>query len=236
MLKEFFGSSVEDALEKAAWKLNFDPKALSFTKIPQTFSRPGKGTLVGILVDCDKLPQKSESCDEVKSSVEYENIQGIVDPKERAEKFLAGVLGRMGLDFKIKRMEKGENLVLSVEFGKDQIDIRRAEARELRSSLQFLVNRVLYGQSSEESRVIIDFGGKLEERTEQMKDLARELAESVKKTRRAVNINLMDSQDRRLIHQALAEMKDIKTSGRGEERFRILSIEPAGSDENQKDA
>ncbi|NMB75996.1 MAG: hypothetical protein GYA21_12820 [Myxococcales bacterium] len=234
MLREFFGSSIEDAVEKAAWKLKVRTQDISYSQIPGTFSRLGKPSMVGILVDCEKIPKGPEAC-EAKSDVELENVQEIEDPQEKASRFLLGVFSRMGLSANVRKTVKGENLVLSVEFPDGQIDIRRAEARELRGALQFLVNRVLYGQSGEETRVIVDFGGKLEERTEQMKDLARELAEKVSHLQKPLNIYMMDSQDRRLVHLSFAEETRVKASGRGEERFRILTIEPAGPTDEKEE-
>lgn len=234
MLREFFGSSVDDALEKAAWKLKVPPQEITYTRIPGTFSRLGMPSIVGILVDCDKIRTEPQPC-AAKPDVELENIQKIGDPQEKASRFLLGVFSRMGVLANVRTVVKGENLVLSVEFSDGQIDIRRAEARELRSALQFLVNRVLYGQGGEEARVIVDFGGKLEERTEQMKDLGRELADKVSRLQKPLNILLMDSQDRRLVHLSLAEETRVRASGRGEERFRILTIEPAGLADEKKE-
>jgi spoIIIJ-associated protein len=71
----------------------------------------------------------------------------------------------------------------------------------------------------------VDFAGNLEARAAELGALSRRLAEQVRRTGRTLNVHLMESQDRRLLHLALQEDPDVVTSSRGEGRFRVLCVQ-----------
>jgi spoIIIJ-associated protein len=72
----------------------------------------------------------------------------------------------------------------------------------------------------------VDIGGTLEQRRKKMNELAEQLTGNVSGRGMPVHVHLMDSQDRRIVHTALAKSRKVTTTASGEARFRVLSVEP----------
>jgi spoIIIJ-associated protein len=135
----------------------------------------------------------------------------------------------MGIPVKIESQERGENTILTVQLPEGTLDLRRGESRELRGAIQHLVNRSASGEGERDKRFIVDIGGTLEKRREKMNDLAGQLADKVSESKKPVHVHLMDSQDRRIVHTALAGDQRNITMASGEGQFRVLKVEPKKS-------
>jgi spoIIIJ-associated protein len=220
MIREFFGSDQEAALQKAAAVLGIPVAELKATTLPGIFGSPVKGCKVGILVEFDEArkPQKQETLDE--------SYREVSEPKEKAVRLVDTLFQKIGLVTHTAATTKGEEVILNVQITSGKLDQRRGESRELRSALQFLINRMVSTGTGEEIKFIVDIGGTLEERSAQMREVAQDLSRKVVQLGRPIHLRLMDSQDRRLVHLALVDDATVATSSLGEERFRILSIEP----------
>ena len=57
-------------------------------------------------------------------------------------------------------------------------------------------------------------------------ELAQQLGDKVKKSRRLIKTGLMNAQDRRIIHLALKEDTEIRTKSKGEGNLRQVVIYP----------
>lgn len=226
MKREFFGSSIEEALQKAGLKLGVDTQRLKYSVVEGEFGRTMPGMKVAILVEVPKgrplgPPLEAEPKPEDKDIPEKKP-----GSQEWARYVLDGILGRMGVPVQITSAEKGESVILTVELKDDSLDLRRGESRELRGAIQHLVNRAASGEGESEKRFIVDIGGTLEHRREKMNDLAEQLAVKVSRLDRPVYIHLMDSQDRRIVHTAVADSQKVDTEAKGEAQFRVLRVEP----------
>jgi predicted RNA-binding protein Jag len=143
-----------------------------------------------------------------------------------AQFLLDGVLARMNIEADTSVGTKDEHVILTVRLPGDGFDWRRGEYRELRGAIQHIVNRAVSKGRESERRFIIDIGGKLEERTQQLAQLADHLSGKVLAMGDTVHIHLMDSQDRRLLHLGLVSDKRVHTESMGDKQFRVLSVEP----------
>jgi len=229
MIKEFFGDDLQDALSNASKKLGIDKESISYSRIEGTFGSALTGEKIGILVTYDKkekkskIPQKSSDLMQ-----EFEKIRN--EPSVATSFVLEKILSSMGSQVNISVEEKEDLVLLSVEFKGEKPDTRKGDIRELRGALQYIINRVASEGKEKSKRYIVDFNGDLEERKKKMKEIADELGSFVQKHKQPVHVELMDSQDRRLLHLALENEKDIKTFSQGEGRFRVLCIEPGKKD------
>ena len=222
MIREFFGDTVEDALEKAGLRFGVDAQSLEYSVVEGEFAGALSSNKVAILVQVpEKTPEKKP--EEPPAEPAPERKTG---SSEWAGYVLEGIFTRMGIPVKIDRQERGENTVLTVQLPEGALDLRRGESRELRGAIQHLVNRSASGEGEGEKRFIVDIGGTLEKRREKMNGLAGQLAAKVSGNQKAVHIHLMDSQDRRIVHTALADDPKISTKASGEAQFRVLRVEP----------
>ena len=119
--------------------------------------------------------------------------------------------------------ERDDFVHLLVDMKEEDMELRKGQARELRGAIQHMINRI-QGGDERKKRYLIDFGGSLEERTEQMAQLSRDVAEISKRLKKPLYVHLMDAQDRRILHTGLRQEKDVLTESHGDPMFRRLCI------------
>ncbi len=224
MKREFFGQDLEKALQKASKRLGIPCDEIKYEQLKETFGQPSKTPMLGIVVEYEPERDQPPPADsDLNAQVEELRDR----PDECATFILTRLLFYLGMEADVSAVEEGEQLLLKVEFLGDYPDTRRGEIRELRGAVQYIVNRAINeGKVGGEHRFIVDFGGDLEDRSRRMKTLARELSEKVVKLGQTVSVQMMDSQDRRLLHVALVEFPGVNTYSMGDGRFRVMCIEP----------
>ena len=232
MEREFFGSDVDQALQKASRTMGLPQDTLSYRVLEGTFGKALKSRMVGILVEVEEhasAPQK----DAPSGPSEEEMAIRAAGDVEWAVYLLDGILQRMNIQATTRHYLKGENVVLTVQFEDGDIDTRRGTCRELRGALQHLVNRAVTTGQEIKRRFIIDIGGTLEGRREKMMELAGELIDAVHNVGKPIHIHLMDSQDRRILHTDLVDDERIGSESSGNTQFRVLTLSSRGGDEGK---
>jgi spoIIIJ-associated protein len=79
------------------------------------------------------------------------------------------------------------------------------------SDLQYIVNRMLFQQDQNAPRVTVDVGGYRTQAREALIKRAKEAAEKVRKNRDIVEMEPLNSFERRIVHQAIKDDPDIET-------------------------
>lgn len=90
-------------------------------------------------------------------------------------------------------------------------------------SLQFVTNKIV-NRFPPRYRVIIDLEGQKEERQNQLEQMAVRLAEKVIASGEPVWILPMSPRERRMVHMALADRKDVETQSHGDGPSRRICI------------
>jgi predicted RNA-binding protein Jag len=222
MKREFFATSVEEALRRAQEMFGVDPRQLEYTVVEGEFGSLLRTRKLAVLVEVPDVHGVSSRAVTEREPAPPRKPGST----EWAAYLLEGIFRRMGIPVEINRQEKADNVVMTVDLPDGALDLRRGESRELRGAIQHLVNRAVTGEGESQKRFIVDIGGTLEKRREKMKELAGRLAEKVSRRGRAINVHLMDSQDRRIVHSALAESREVSTTGSGDAQFRVLMVKP----------
>lgn len=227
MKKEFFAPTVEEAVQAAAERLGLPEEKIEYEVVGQEFKKaPGKfRRAIVVEIDEEQLRTPSQTVAYMDEQEEQERAAG---DARWAAAFCKGIFGRMGISSQTEIITGDEKTVIEIEIEKDALDLRRGRSRELRGAIQHLVNRMMSRNNDGYQCFIVDIGGSLQQRAAKMEKLANYLGERARQTNTAVNIQLMDSQDRRLLHEALVECEGITTQGRGEKQFRILSVLASG--------
>jgi len=126
-------------------------------------------------------------------------------PKEILEK----ILGTLGFAATVEEHKLGDDLMLDVKTEEAGRLIGR-QGQTL-ADLQYLVNRMLFQQDQNAPKVMLDVGGYRSQAREALVKKAKEAAEKVRRWGDAVELEPLNSFDRRIVHQALKDDPDIET-------------------------
>jgi spoIIIJ-associated protein len=101
---------------------------------------------------------------------------------------------------------------------------------ETLAALQLLVSLIVGHRTRHRMRIIIDAENYRERREENLRSLALRVAQQVRNYRRSIALEAMPPHERRIVHIALADSKDISTEsiGEGEARRVVISLKRAG--------
>ncbi len=143
---------------------------------------------------------------------------------ERAKAILSDILAHVDLPTVIEAEAQGDHVYLNIVSNGSGLLIGK-HGKTL-NSLQYLVARILYREMGESISVIVDTEQYRSKRESSLTELAHQLSEKVKKTRRPLTTGPMNAQDRRVIHVALREDHDVRTKSKGEGSLRRVVIYP----------
>lgn len=148
-----------------------------------------------------------------------------VDERIRTAKKLArAVIESLGLAPTVSVARENEKVVLSIESGKG-LGLLIGRRGETLMALQAIVDAAVR-RLGEGPRVMIDAGGYLDRRKENLKSMAKAAAEKAKVTGRAVALGPMSSYERRIVHLELRDDTDVITRSEGEEPSREVLVVP----------
>lgn len=129
--------------------------------------------------------------------------------KQTPKEVLDTVLGCLGFACEIKEIETGSGLTLQVYTSEKELLI--GPNGETIDDLQYLVNRVLQAQDATSPKVQVDVEHHREIRNDRLVTRVRKLAESVRETGRPLELEPMNSYDRRLIHNTFKDDPRVMT-------------------------
>jgi len=143
------------------------------------------------------------------------------------KKTIEELLKKMNFDKVIVEVKKQENssiLIASiqVEDASQLIGQSGSNLNDLQRVLRLLVAK----KDPEAPFFLVDINGYREKREIFLKDLGREIAEQVAKSKKSVMLQPMSSYERRIIHLELVEKSDIVTESIGEGPERRIVIRP----------
>jgi spoIIIJ-associated protein len=221
------GKTVEEAIERALDELDATRDEVEF----EVLSEP-KGGILGVggaeaRVRVWRTGEKAEDGAEGEAGPDGELIE---DDAEMAAQMLDHLLELMGItaDVSIRDAETpGDGLgmakaVLDIEG--DDLGLLIGRRGETLASLQYLLNLMVSRKLTEHATFTVDVEGYRRRREKQLNQLARRMADQVRRTRRPVTLEPMPPNERRIIHLTLAEDREVETSSMGEGENRKVSI------------
>jgi spoIIIJ-associated protein len=141
--------------------------------------------------------------------------------KELAERLLSLVGSRAKVD--VKEDTKNEATLITMQAEEDAGLLIGNRGRTL-NDIQTILGMILKRRTGEWKRVVVDVSGWREKEEKRLSELARQTAERVRATGEPQALYNLSPSQRRTIHLALAEEKDIHTESHGEEEERYLLI------------
>lgn len=224
---EASGKTVEEAIERALDELDATRDEVAF----EVLAEP-KGGILGVgaadaRVRVWRMGAGAEAGEEGGTGGEGELIE---DDAEMAAQMLDHLLELMGItaDVSIRDAETpGDGLgmakaVLDIEG--DDLGLLIGRRGETLASLQYLLNLMVGRKLTEHATFTVDVEGYRRRREKQLNQLARRMADQVRRTRRPVTLEPMPPNERRIVHLTLAEDREVETSSIGEGENRKVSI------------
>ena len=194
----------------------------------------------------NKKPRKAEKEEAVTAPVETEapgndaelaahreprevperTAEEIVTMKASASQFLEGVFKAMELPVDITMDYEEETGVLNVNFEGEDMGLLIGKRGQTLDSLQYLVSLVVNKDQKNYVRVKLDTENYRKRRKDTLENLAKNIANKVKRTQRSVSLEAMNPYERRIIHSVLQGNKAVQTYSEGNEPYRHVVVAP----------
>jgi spoIIIJ-associated protein len=128
-----------------------------------------------------------------------------VEPKAITEEFLR----LLGFEAVVETVRLEEGMLLDVRCD----DAGRLIGRQGQtlSSLQYLINRMIYQQDPRHPKVTLDVGGYRSQAREALVQKAKQAAEKVRRWGDIVELEPMNAFERRIVHRALKDDPNVET-------------------------
>ena len=146
---------------------------------------------------------------------------------------LAKILELMNYPSEVSVTSEKENITALIKG--EHVDEIIEQNGKLLDSLQYLLRKIIGKKYSEKAIISLDAGDFRAARTEELKQLGLELAAEVKKTGKTRSIPSLNPSERRVVHVALQDDKEVRSRSVGEGLFKKVLIYSPGS-KGRKDA
>jgi spoIIIJ-associated protein len=197
--EKYAGKSLDEALAKAASAKGVTAAELTYTITEEKSGFLGIGKTVEIEVYCDE---------DIRQFI-YDYIQTYF---ENADLPGTCTVEKDGADFWRVSVDTSNNAILIGKAGRSLQAFTR------------LVRSAASAQFHKRIRLMIDVNGYKEERYEKICKMAVRVAKDVRRTKVDATLDPMPADERKAIHNALANMSDISTKSEGEGAARRLHI------------
>lgn len=135
----------------------------------------------------------------------------------------------MGVDPKAIKITKDKEgtISLDLELPDQEAGILIGYHGETIAALQLLLNMILYQQTGEWSKLVVNIGDYRKKRTDYLTTMAEDTAAKVTESGEPLALYNLNPFERRIVHMALSENKQVVTESQGEGKNRFLVVSPA---------
>lgn len=236
------GRTVEIALSRALAELDFAPGELRDDQYRYTVVIPPEEGYLGVggvdavvevelllehddLVDGGELgPPREEPEVELEDEEEdWEEVQPDAG-SARLRGFLDEVLKGLGLTAKVRIVEQVD--VVSADITGDDLGVLIGKRGQTIDAIEYLASIILYPKPESRKRVEVDAEGYKERRRVGIERIAVRKAQEATKRGKPVELEPMTAAERKIVHVALKDRRDVVTESRGKEPNRAVVITP----------
>jgi spoIIIJ-associated protein len=214
--QEFEGKSTEEAIENACAHFQVSPEQLEIEIV--SVGSPGLFGLGG---------RKAK----IRAALREESEELLLSS---AKEILETLLERVQEQATVSVRQEDDRISLRIET--DDAGLLIGKQGQTLDALQYLVTKMLAKKSRRKVRITIDVEAYRARHNEALAHLAQKYGEKVKKSGRPIILSPMNPYDRRIVHMALQDDKEVKTMSRGEGLYKKVVISPAKKREGQEDA
>ena len=188
---------------------------------PTVSSQLPTSAIAGMLTNMDDISVAEGEMQEVENP-SNEDVQITVD-------VLQHILQYMNIRA-VVQVRSTSPLTLNIQGINENLGLLIGRRGETLSALQLLVSLIVGHRTKHRMRITIDAENYRERREENLRSLALRVAQQVRNYRRSIALEAMPPHERRIVHIALADSKDISTEsiGEGDERRVVISLKRPG--------
>ena len=197
-MKYFVGKSVEEALEKASEELNSPIEDITYEVVSETKSMLGLKKKVQIAAYTEAMV--------------IESVQN----------YLIDVIQALGLEVELST--KYEDGFIRIKISTNHNSILIGKNGRTLQALNQIVRCVANFVFKKRIRILLDINDYKEEKYAKLAALAKREAIKVSKTKITAVLDPMTADERRAIHNAIANFKNVKTVSEGEGKNRHITI------------
>lgn len=224
--KEFSGKNVEEAIEKGLKELG-----LSRDDVEVKILDEGKAGLFGLMgaspakIKLIVKPLKGLGAEEEREVVrEKPSGVDLISAQKKVKEELDEILKLMGMEAEVTTSLEGGRVVADIKSENGAILI--GKKGQTLDALQLIVNLIVNRDERTRTRVIVDTESYRQRRENALVKMAREVADEVKSKGNPRELEPMNPAERRVIHLALKNDKDVETTSKGEGNFRRVVVSP----------
>ena len=133
-------------------------------------------------------------------------------------------LAYLGLRASVDVRESDEEL--HIEVSGPELGLLIGKHGQTIDALQFLCSQAAYRGAEDRKQVVVDAGGYRERRRGMLERQADRGAADAVRFGRAVELDSMGAQERKVVHNYLADQPGVETHSEGDEPFRRIVITP----------
>lgn len=141
---------------------------------------------------------------------------------DTGKEFLLGMFGKMGLSVQIEKFTTKDKITFQIHG--DELGILIGKHGQTLDAIQYLTNLVANKEVRRRCQIVVDVENYRSRREETLIQLAHRLGAKVRRTRQKIALEPMNAFERKIIHLALQNEKNIKTDSEGQEPYRHIVI------------
>lgn len=142
------------------------------------------------------------------------------------KKYLENILDNFGVDYNIEVRTLKEETELYIMVDSNENPLLIGIQGKTLDALQALVKNLVGTFTHDKIVVTLDIGGYKESRKRKLEILATKIAKEVSSTKQPVKLKPMSAYERLIIHERLANSKDVYTESEGEGEERAIVVKP----------
>jgi spoIIIJ-associated protein len=154
-----------------------------------------------------------------------------IDVEEQADAvadFVEELLGKMEIDAIAEPTEENGRVYVDILDGEpDDMSLLIGRHGQTLDAIQELARQVVGHRLDQRIRVLVDVEDYRKRRASRVIEQARDAAEQVLETGSERSLDPMDALERKIVHDAVAEIDGVRTESRGEDPNRFVVILPA---------
>ena len=162
------------------------------------------------------------------------NCEAVVDVNLTLEgkKYLENILKTMNIGYQIEARSINNEQQIHYLIDTYENSLLIGVKGKTLEALQVLVRNLISSYTKEKVVTTLDIGGYKSNRAKQLEILATKTAKDVIKSKQPIKLKPMSAFERRIIHEKLADWRDVYTESEGEGENRAIVIKPSNKEEN----
>ncbi|MGB8345982.1 MAG: RNA-binding cell elongation regulator Jag/EloR [Ktedonobacteraceae bacterium] len=181
------------------------------------------------LLPADLLAEVSQENGAALAEGDQETDRATREDVEITVDVLQHILRNMNIHATVQ-VRAADPLTVNIQGIHENLGLLIGRRGETLAALQLLVSLIVRHRTKHRLRIIVDAENYRMRREENLRSLAQRVAQQVRNYRRSIALEAMPPHERRIVHIALSDSKDISTEsiGEGDERRVVISLKRLG--------